>query len=158
MGAALALARLTALRKLTGGVRGIATGDCFRRLVARALAKQWAPVFDAATRPFPYALQARSGTDALASQLGVAFERDVPRVVPDGFATRGPEPAPFRPPFLRAPAHVLLVGQRGRAEGSVSGDPLAPALFAIGQHAALSPDGEVSPFLDEFYRARAARG
>ena len=45
----LALARLTALRKPDGGVRGIATGDVFRRLVSRALAKGWATTFDRAT-------------------------------------------------------------------------------------------------------------
>jgi len=32
---ALALARLTALRKPNSGVRGIATGDVFRRFVSR---------------------------------------------------------------------------------------------------------------------------
>ena len=32
------LARLTALVKKTGGIRGIATGEVFRRLVARTLA------------------------------------------------------------------------------------------------------------------------
>ena len=37
---ALAMARMTALRKPYSGVRGIATGDPFRRLVARKLAKQ----------------------------------------------------------------------------------------------------------------------
>ena len=73
--------RLTALRKPGGGVRGIATGDCFRRLVAHTLAKQRAPEFDAATRPFQYALQARSGTDALATQLRVALERAPDAVV-----------------------------------------------------------------------------
>ena len=46
------MARLTALRKPDGGVRGIATGDAFRRLVSRTLAKQWATVFDEATRPY----------------------------------------------------------------------------------------------------------
>ena len=49
---------------LLGGVRGIATGDVFRRLVSRAVAKTWARVFDEATGPCPYALQARAGTDA----------------------------------------------------------------------------------------------
>ena len=38
--AAVAMARLTAFQKPDGGVRGIATGDAFRRLVARAFAKQ----------------------------------------------------------------------------------------------------------------------
>ena len=45
----LALARLTALRKPDGGVHGIATGDVFRCLVSRALAKGWATTFDRAT-------------------------------------------------------------------------------------------------------------
>ena len=67
--AALALARLTALSKPNGGVRGIATGDSFRRLVLRVLVRQWANAFDAATQPFQYALQARAGTDALAALL-----------------------------------------------------------------------------------------
>ena len=35
----LALARLTALCRPDGGLRGIATGDVFRRLVSRAFAK-----------------------------------------------------------------------------------------------------------------------
>ncbi|CAE7939482.1 unnamed protein product [Symbiodinium sp. KB8] len=35
----LARTRLTAVRKTDGGVRGIATGDSFRRLVSRTLAK-----------------------------------------------------------------------------------------------------------------------
>ena len=81
--------RLTALQKPAGGVRGIATGDCFRRLVARAVAKQWSPTFDAAARPVQYALQARAGTDALASQFRVALERSPDAVVVslDGRAT-----------------------------------------------------------------------
>ena len=70
---ALAMARMTALRKPDGGVRGIATGDAFRRLVARTLAKQWADVFDNAMRPYQFAFQARAGTDALAAHVRVAI-------------------------------------------------------------------------------------
>ena len=61
------------LRKPDGGVRGIATGDVFRRLVARTLAKEWAQVFDDATRPYQFALQARAGTDALAASVRAAL-------------------------------------------------------------------------------------
>ena len=43
---ALAMARITALRKPGGGVRGIATGDTFRRLVSKTLAREWAAKFD----------------------------------------------------------------------------------------------------------------
>ena len=74
--AALALARMTALRKPDRGVRGIATGDVFRRLVSRALAKTWAATFDEATRPYQHALSARSGMDALVARLRVALETD----------------------------------------------------------------------------------
>ena len=71
---ALAMARLTALRKPDGGVRGIATGDTFRRLVSKTLAREWAAKFDQATRPFQFALQARAGTDALAAHVRAALE------------------------------------------------------------------------------------
>ena len=65
------MARLTALAKPDGGVRGIATGDTFRRLVARTLAKAWGATFDQATpRPFQYALQSRAGTDAVVATVG----------------------------------------------------------------------------------------
>ena len=72
--AGVAMARLTALRKPDGGVRGIATGDAFRRLVARTLAKQWAPTIDQATRPFQFAMQSRAGTDALVLSVRAALD------------------------------------------------------------------------------------
>ena len=123
---ALALARLTALRKPNGGVRGIATGDVFRRLVSRALAKQWASIFDEATRPYQFALQARAGTDALAAHVRTALELSDETVLVslDGrsaydsmsracFLAGLQETAPELLPFARLlwPAlHILLVG------------------------------------------------
>ena len=77
----LALARLTALRKPDGGVHGIATGDVFRCLVSRALAKGWATTFDRATRPYQFALQARAGTDALVAHVRVALDQDPHQVL-----------------------------------------------------------------------------
>ena len=77
----LALARLTALRTPDGGVRGIATGDVFRRLVSRALAKGWATTFDRATRPYQFALQTRAGTDALVAHVRVALDQDPNQVL-----------------------------------------------------------------------------
>ena len=53
-------ARMTALQKSNGRVRGIATGDVFRRLVSKALAQQFAGVFNEATAPFQFALQTRA--------------------------------------------------------------------------------------------------
>jgi len=49
---ALRLARFTALQKPSGGVRGIATGDAFRRLTSRVLAHHYAAQIDQATRPY----------------------------------------------------------------------------------------------------------
>ena len=72
--AGVAMARLTALRKPDRGVRGIATRDAFRRLVARTLAKQWAPTIDQATRPFQFAMQSRAGTDALVLSVRAALD------------------------------------------------------------------------------------
>ena len=74
--AALGVSRLTALRKPAGGVRGIATGDTFRRLVSRCLARQYADAFDQVTRPYQFALQTRAGTDALSGMLRVAIDLD----------------------------------------------------------------------------------
>ena len=62
-----AVARLAALQKAGGA--GPATADVFRRLVSRALARTWAEVFDQATRPYQFALQARTGTDAPAAHV-----------------------------------------------------------------------------------------
>ena len=62
---ALVSARLTALRKPQGGVRGIATGTAFRRLVARTLARQFLPEVEDACAPFQFALSTRAGTDCV---------------------------------------------------------------------------------------------
>ena len=62
--------------KPAGGVRGIATGDTFRRLVSRCLARQYADTFDEATRPYQFALQTRAGTDALSGMLRAAIDLD----------------------------------------------------------------------------------
>ncbi|CAE7037427.1 unnamed protein product, partial [Symbiodinium natans] len=71
--AGIALARMTAIQKPGGGVRGIATGDTFRRLVSRTLAASHAATFDEATRPFQHALSTRAGMDdALTAKLRAA--------------------------------------------------------------------------------------
>ena len=74
--AGIALTRITALRKLGGAVRGIATCDAFRRLVSRTLAGSWTPLFDEATRPYQYALRTRAGVDALTARLRATLDRD----------------------------------------------------------------------------------
>ena len=72
---AMALARLTALQKSNGGVRGIATGDALRQLMARTLARKYAARVDNAPGP-PSSL-----SDALASMLRAAVELDADTVV-----------------------------------------------------------------------------
>ena len=56
---------MTALRKDDGGVRGIATGLAFRRLVAKYLARQSAEVVEAVCSPFQFALSTRVGRDCV---------------------------------------------------------------------------------------------
>ena len=115
----MALARLTALRKPGwseehGGVRGIATGDAFRRLVSRTLARQYAADFATATAPYQFALQTRAGTDALAFLLRAATDLDSDATVVslDGvgaydhvsraaFLTKLQQVAPQLEPFVR---------------------------------------------------------
>ena len=55
----------TALQKKDGGVRGIATGTSFRRLVAKTLAKQFGKTVEAACAPFQFALSTRAGVDCV---------------------------------------------------------------------------------------------
>lgn len=118
----LRLARLTALQKPGGGVRGIAMGDSFRRLTSRALARHYASTFEEATRPYQFALQTRAGTDCLAGFLRAATDRDRQTTVVslDGrsaydsisraaFLTKTHEVAPSLLPYARA-----FYGRRGR--------------------------------------------
>ena len=58
-------ATMTALQKPDGGVRGIATGTSFRRLVARTLARQFGKAVEATCAPFQFAFSTRAGTDCV---------------------------------------------------------------------------------------------
>ena len=191
--AGLAMSRLTALQKPGGGVRGIATGDCFRRLASRALAKGWADTFDEATRPYQFALQARAGADALAAHVRTALERRPDAVLVSldggsaydsmsraaflaGLRSCAPELLPFVRLFYGGQSSDCWWDAEGRCrdvaqgEGCEQGDPLAPALFALGQHSALCsaasalhPAETLVAFLDDLYvvttrgRARVCR-
>ena len=178
---AVGLSRLTALRKPGGGVRGIATGDTFRRLVSRSLARAYADTFDEATRPYQFALQTRAGTDALSGMLRAAVDLDSAATIVslDGrsaydtisraaFLHKLHAVAPALLPFVR-----LWYGQQStyfwwdangerrtihQGEGCEQGDALAPALYALGQHDALvAADQQLRPgeclaaFLDDVY-------
>ena len=71
---ALTMARLTAVTKKDGGVRGIATGCSLRRLTARTLAKQFAKDFESECAPFQFALSTRAGTDCVGHLLRAATD------------------------------------------------------------------------------------
>ena len=122
------MASLTALRKPDGGVRGIATGDVFRRLVSKALATEWADKFDQATRPFQFALQARADRcprnprvcrprDTQRRRAGVAGR---PMRLRQHVAGGLPRQTP-RGGTRVAPVQLLLVGLRWPLPGCSSG-------------------------------------
>ena len=136
--AGIALTCITALRKPGGGVRGIATGDVFRRLVSRTLAGSWTPLFDEATRPYQYALRTRAGVDALTARLRATLDRDPATTVVslDGrsaydcisraiFCCKLQEVAPALVPFVRmfpwSGFRILLVECGGRPSQHLSG-------------------------------------
>ena len=179
----IAIGRMTALDKGEGKVRGIVTGNCFRRLVAKTLAKQLASQIEEATAPFQFALSARAGTDALGHLLratsgldpdaviiaidGVgAFDHILRREIFNGLLD-DPSLSPLVP-FVRLfygePSEYLWEDSDGNArpvqqgEGGEQGDPLMPALFAIGLHRALLATKACLPanewlgaFLDDVY-------
>ena len=60
---------LTAILKPNSRVRGISSGDIFRRLVAKTLAKQFQNDLRQAVRPHNFGIYDRSGTDAAIHML-----------------------------------------------------------------------------------------
>ena len=59
------VATMTAISKRDGGVRGIATGTAFRRLVSRTLARQFGAEVEKACAPSQFALSTPAGTDCV---------------------------------------------------------------------------------------------
>ena len=177
----LRLGRITALRKPTGGVRGIVAGDIIRRLVGRTIAQQLGPAVERATSPFQYALSARAGCECVAHALQALCETNPQSTVLsiDGVSTfdlisRGAmmqglrevkkEALPFVRLFYGQPSTYLwedddnIVHSIPQGEGGEQGDPLMPLLFSLGQHRALQAvaaqlqDGEkLFAFLDDIY-------
>ena len=73
---ALRHGRLTAWRKLDGGVRGIVVGDVFRRVVARTIAQQYTKKVEEATAPHQCALKTKAGCETVAHILQVLTDLD----------------------------------------------------------------------------------
>ena len=153
---------MTALQKANGGIRGIVVGDVIRRLVAKTLAKQFMTRFEDATKPFQYALSTRAGCESIAHVVQVMTDRDPNCTVLsiDGVGAfdlvsrtammtavhnmdQGEKLIPFLLQFYGHPSTHLWEDEEGtvheiqQGEGGEQGDPLMPALFAMGQHQAL---------------------
>ena len=162
MVSALFAARMTALSKKDGSVRGIATGHAFRRLLARTLARQFMPQVEAACSPYQFALSIRAGTDCVGHAIRLATDLDARLTVLsiDGVGAYDhvlrqamlsglnavPE-ARGMLPFVRM-AYASLsryAWEDGggvlrfveQAEGEEQGDPLMPMLFFLAVHEAL---------------------
>ena len=73
------LGRLVAILKPLGGVVGLVVGDFLRQLVARTLAQQFGPAFDAAMQPHQHALSTRAGSEALVHSPQAACDIDPSR-------------------------------------------------------------------------------
>ena len=182
--AAIGLGRIVALQKPKGRVRGIVVGDFLRRLVARSLAQFFfSSNLQEACQPFQFALSTRAGTEALAHALQAATEADPDATIlsVDGVGafdtvsrqamlrglSRVPGASaclPFVRQFYTAPSRFVWHNAAGRphavdqAEGGEQGDPLMPALYALGQHPALVElqrhlrPGELAfAYLDDIY-------
>ena len=63
------------------GVRGIATGTSFRRLVSKTLARQFMTVVEETCVPFQFALSTRAGTDCVGHAIRVATDANHEAIV-----------------------------------------------------------------------------
>ena len=156
-------ANMTALLKRDGGVRGIATGTSFRRLVAKSLARQFSKEVERACAPFQFALSTRAGTDCVGHVIRALTDANPTATVlsVDGIGAydhvfRGAmlskllsEPAlhgllPFVRAMYSEESHYTWRDDSGnlhdivQCEGGEQGDPLMPLLFSLGIHDALS--------------------
>ena len=159
---AIRMGRMTALRKLDGGIRGIVVGDLFRRLVSRTLAKQFVQQVEDATAPFQYALKTRAGCECVAHIFQSLTEVDPSTTVisVDGVGAfdmvsraamlsglldmeEGERLLPFVRMFYSQPSSYLFDDEAGethtvqQGEGGEQGDALMPLFFSLGQQRAL---------------------
>ena len=159
---AMRMSRLTALQKSNGKVRGVAAGCTFRRLVGKALSKQFQEQFRFAVAPANFGLCDRWGTDALVHLLRAASDADPDLAITcvDGVGAfdhvhraRIFEELLAHPVLRDLVPHVRMwYGTRStfvwtdengeshlveQAEGGEQGDPLMPALFCLAVRPAL---------------------
>ena len=161
-------ARLMALAKEDGGVRGFATGSTLRRLVAKTLARQFAEEFEEEWAPFQYALSTRVGTGCVGHMLRAAtddnYRASILKV--DGIEAydnilrsamltrlvqmpRAKSLAPFVKMSYVAPTNYSWFDDEGRrhtvtqAEGGEQGNTLMLLVFSIGIQGALEDVADV---------------
>ena len=153
--AALALAKLTPLRKPGGGVRPIAAPNILRRLVGRALVTPRKHALAEALGRHQFAVGTAAGTELLAHSARALAEAN-PNLVTVALGAKNayctanregclrelelaaPELLPFANMFCRRESLYYFWDAEGacrrlRSTGGVDqGDPLAPLLFACG--------------------------
>jgi len=112
------IGRISALQKDTGRIRGIVAGSVLRRLVCKAVAKQFASKLLEATAPFQYALQTRAGTEALAHTLRHLSEQQ-----PDGVIVSLDGVGAFD--------HVHRASFLNKLAATPSLQPLVPLVYAL---------------------------
>ena len=180
---AVGLGRLVALQKPNGRIRGIVIGDILRRLVSRCLAQLYAEPIRQACQPHQFALSSRVGTDTIVHALAAAADLHPDNTIlsVDGIGAydtisrssmlQGLHDVdgantclPFVRQFYGRASQYVWHDSTGQphiihqAEGGEQGDPLMPALFALGQRAALQavqrrlrPDELLLAYLDDIY-------
>ena len=155
-------ATMTALLKHDGGVRGIATGTSFRRLVAKTMARQFGKAVEAVCAPFQFALSTRAGTDCVGHAVRAMTDANpectvlsidgvgaYDHVLRSSFLSKLHSVPSLQGllPFVRSiyAQTTTYVWEDGtgvrhriqQAEGGEQGDPLMPLLFSLGIHDSL---------------------
>ena len=157
------LASMTAIRKVDGGVRGIAIGTVFRRLVAKCLSQQYISEVEKVCAPFQFAMSTRAGTDCVGHAIRAMTDLN-PRTTVLSIDGVGAYDHVFRSsmlrklhevgnlrgllPFVRCvysqPSTYHWQDEDGtrrvirQSEGGEQGDPLMPLLFCLAVHDALA--------------------
>ena len=175
--------QLVALQKDDGGVRGIVAGETLRRLVARTLAQQFGEELEKECSPYQFALSTRAGTECVSHMIRAATDMDPTLTILsvdemsayDLMRRQAMLSKLARRPKLRGllPFVRMSYGQPSRyywrdaegnrhevkqGEGGEQGDPLMPALFALGLHdtleavkAQMLPGEHLFAYLDDVY-------
>ena len=150
---ALRLGRMTALKKPSGGARGIVVSDVFRRLVAPTICQSWGGCHCT----FPVCPQHLAGASASptppksmtelddSATLGVgAFDLVSRNATMQGLLSmEGGDKLPFIRQFYSSPSTLLwedelaITNHIQQGERGEQFDPLMPLLFALAPHSVL---------------------